>query len=499
MSQKEDCIASLSHSTTCIEYNNRQERTTFQTSCLHNKYIMWSKIFLLRFLFALVTILTLIAVSLTSERLTNDKEEGDEQVCVDSTGNSYPCANNDDDNKLDLFSILVPPEVSSSGRLVDTFVPSECFDFLPSCPSAVAAQPDRCQNSFKAYLSCPESCGLCKSMREERREHVYDNDFYPNCQQIATEGGCDHADIWKKCASTCNSSYYLEPATRCQRPPWGGDRDHRLSRPGALNEYFREIVASHPQFSPTVLANPEEHDTNVVLFDSLLTRADVRLLRDERTLCPRGFQRSIMLKDANERNKSVSEEDESSPARVSETCWVNSPASSNKRVRKLEQKIAKFLGFPVNNSESIQLLRYGAGGYYREHTDFLQGNSDAPWGVRVLTLFIYLNDVSEGGRTLFPSLNLSVKPKAGRVVLWQNVKDGRFNFFDAQTRHTAEEVGEGEVKLSANYWTHLYDYRSFEQMKCLPPFPPGLNDHPQEVYRTEDGQYLTTFPERKGE
>lgn len=37
---------------------------------------------------------------------------------------------------------------------------------------------------------------------------------------------------------------------------------------------------------------------------------------------------------------------------------------------------------------------------------------------RYLVFFWYLNDVNEGGETQFPSLNLSVKPKAGRVLIF---------------------------------------------------------------------------------
>ena len=41
-----------------------------------------------------------------------------------------------------------------------------------------------------------------------------------------------------------------------------------------------------------------------------------------------------------------------------------------------------------------------------------------PCGVRILTLFIYLNDVEEGGETEFLYQGVKVKPKAGRVCIW---------------------------------------------------------------------------------
>ncbi|QIG71212.1 2OG-Fe(II) oxygenase protein [Rhizobium phage RHph_TM39] len=37
---------------------------------------------------------------------------------------------------------------------------------------------------------------------------------------------------------------------------------------------------------------------------------------------------------------------------------------------------------------------------------------------RFLVFFMYLNDVDEGGETTFPELNVAVKPKAGRVLIF---------------------------------------------------------------------------------
>jgi hypothetical protein len=37
---------------------------------------------------------------------------------------------------------------------------------------------------------------------------------------------------------------------------------------------------------------------------------------------------------------------------------------------------------------------------------------------RFLAIFCYLNDVDEGGETEFPTLSISIKPKAGRVLIF---------------------------------------------------------------------------------
>ena len=64
------------------------------------------------------------------------------------------------------------------------------------------------------------------------------------------------------------------------------------------------------------------------------------------------------------------------------------------------------------------MLRYTENQFYGVHTDYIDFQLDRPSGVRVLTLYIYLNDVEEGGGTNFPKAdqndpNFTVQPKRG--------------------------------------------------------------------------------------
>lgn len=70
----------------------------------------------------------------------------------------------------------------------------------------------------------------------------------------------------------------------------------------------------------------------------------------------------------------------------------------------------------MNFSDSgYQMQRYSKGeGYYREHVD----GDPRMCADRVLALVVYLNDVDEGGETYFPWQQISVRPKAGRVVVF---------------------------------------------------------------------------------
>ena len=57
-----------------------------------------------------------------------------------------------------------------------------------------------------------------------------------------------------------------------------------------------------------------------------------------------------------------------------------------------------------------------------------------------MTLFLYLNDVEEGGETRFTRLNLDIKPRRGRAVLWPNVLNEDPNVKDFRTEHEALAV-----------------------------------------------------------
>lgn len=68
---------------------------------------------------------------------------------------------------------------------------------------------------------------------------------------------------------------------------------------------------------------------------------------------------------------------------------------------------------------------------------------DMPCGPRILTIFLYLNNVEEGGETRFPLLGVLVKPKMGNALIWPNVKDEDPDKKDPRTDHEAMPVIKG--------------------------------------------------------
>ena len=73
----------------------------------------------------------------------------------------------------------------------------------------------------------------------------------------------------------------------------------------------------------------------------------------------------------------------------------------------------------------------------------------------------------EGGETAFPSLNITVRPKRGRALLWPSVRELNLEHPDHRTSHEARPVVTG-LKYAANAWLHLYDFRGPHKVGCVP-------------------------------
>ena len=98
------------------------------------------------------------------------------------------------------------------------------------------------------------------------------------------------------------------------------------------------------------------------------------------------------------------------------------------------------------------LTSWNTSQYYRRHHDYLPGQVHKPQGPRVLTVFLYLNDVVEGGGgTRFTELDITVEPRLGRALIWPSVLDRNPTSHEPLTYHEALPV-EGGEKYAANAW-----------------------------------------------
>ena len=124
-------------------------------------------------------------------------------------------------------------------------------------------------------------------------------------------------------------------------------------------------------------------------------------------------------------------------------------------IRKLQRRLDDLLGIDPTYGETIQGQRYLPGQQFQAHCDwFPEGaayTEDAMkrGGQRSITAMAYLNRVEEGGATLFPRLGLSIEPKPGALLIWNNADpDGRPN---PLTIHAGMPVVRG-VKYIITKW-----------------------------------------------
>jgi prolyl 4-hydroxylase len=96
----------------------------------------------------------------------------------------------------------------------------------------------------------------------------------------------------------------------------------------------------------------------------------------------------------------------------------------NELVRRIEERIGRLLGWPVENGEGLQILHYTPGTEYKPHYDYFDPNEPGTptilrrGGQRVGTVIMYLHEPEKGGGTVFPDVHLEVAPKRGNAVFF---------------------------------------------------------------------------------
>jgi prolyl 4-hydroxylase len=159
-----------------------------------------------------------------------------------------------------------------------------------------------------------------------------------------------------------------------------------------------------------------------------------------------------------------------------------SVGASSELGKKLEWRICQLTGLDPRHAETLQGCHYEIGEEYKEHPDFFDpstSNKIGKLGQRSYTVMIYLNDVEEGGETVFPKCGISLTPKQGTVVVWNNLNsDGSLNH---NSVHMAKPVLKG-AKTIITKW--------FRTSKGLPVFS-DITEHAPRY--TEKGFEITAL------
>lgn len=149
-----------------------------------------------------------------------------------------------------------------------------------------------------------------------------------------------------------------------------------------------------------------------------------------------------------------------SDGRTGSNCWVD--LMHNPTIAALSKRVSELVGIPLQNAESLQVIHYGVSQEYQPHFDAWDWGSEsgercmARGGQRLVTCLLYFNDVEQGGGTGFPELDLEVRAKRGRMVLFHNVYPGT-NEKHKLSLHGGLPVEKGE-KWACNFWFRERDY-----------------------------------------
>ncbi|MBB3819881.1 hypothetical protein FHT03_003072 [Xanthomonas arboricola] len=149
------------------------------------------------------------------------------------------------------------------------------------------------------------------------------------------------------------------------------------------------------------------------------------------------------------------------PIRTSRGATLD-PVLEDFAARVAQARLAACAQLPLTHAEPLSVLCYAPGEHYRAHRDYLPAArvaADRPAaGNRLRTVCVYLNAVEAGGQTDFPVAGVSVQPRAGSVVSFDNLHaDGRP---DPDSLHAGLPVVAG-TKWLGTLWMRQQRYRDW--------------------------------------
>eukprot|EP00980_Cylindrotheca_fusiformis_P013380 scaffold3410_cov141-Cylindrotheca_fusiformis.AAC.23 len=309
------------------------------------------------------------------------------------------------------------------------------------CLDRIAEARDYMTNKVMVEDSYEKTRSLCKNKHKD-------------CTFWSVLGECENNPSYM----LLNCAPMLHIETRCPLDPDAVDALY----PGDVNKLFERIAYSpeYKQYEPKIVSKPPEGPW-LIMFENMLS--DVEAERLIELGGQRGYERSS---DVGKLKPDGTHEKLVNSGRTSTNAWCLGECMEDPIALSVVKRIEDITGIPEPNSENLQLLRYEENQFYQVHSDYIPHHTERPCGVRILTFYMYLNDVEEGGGTNFPYLdNLTVTPTRGRAVLWPSVLDEDPNQKDIRTNHQALPVIKG-VKYGANAWIHQRDFKAANARGC---------------------------------
>ncbi|TDG49228.1 hypothetical protein AWZ03_004317 [Drosophila navojoa] len=223
----------------------------------------------------------------------------------------------------------------------------------------------------------------------------------------------------------------------------------RVPEPGSLSCYLD--FERHPRFRLSPLKVEQAHlNPDIHIYYDVLTDAQIEAV--------------LELAKQLESFRSTVVGDVVTETRVSQQVWLDytSPIMSS-----IGQLLGAISGLETTNIEKMQVANYGIGGQYFPHYDYLSKLPDSykESGNRITTNMFYLSDVLQGGYTVFPLLNVFLRPVKGSLVIWPN--ELRSLAPDYRVLHAGCPVLEGSKRIG-NIWIHSTD-QEFRRPCTLDP------------------------------
>lgn len=159
-----------------------------------------------------------------------------------------------------------------------------------------------------------------------------------------------------------------------------------------------------------------------------------------------------------------------SAGRSGSNCWI--PHGYDAVIEKLSLRIAEIVGNSLEYAESLQVIHYSESEQYAPHYDAWDKATErgqrcmAKGGQRMITCLLYLNDVEEGGGTSFPNLDMEIRAKKGRMVVFHNCHEGSA-VRHPDSLHGGMPVLKGE-KWACNFWFRELPYQSSATVPSSP-------------------------------
>lgn len=158
---------------------------------------------------------------------------------------------------------------------------------------------------------------------------------------------------------------------------------------------------------------------------------------------------------------------------VSKVTCDSATCSQAPLINELSRRVSDLIGVSPRNFESQEFVRYEPGQHYSWHPDEYTWRdakldvTQVNCGPRLLTFFLYMSDVEEGGETHFMGPRVKgaidgatgfvVRPRKAKAILWANMKeDWRVADFEAVHRSLVVKRG---VKWATTIWVHSSGFR----------------------------------------